>query len=397
VDASTDGTAGGTGMGGIAGGIGSDAAASDANVVDASGSDAGGADAGVAEGGLDTGAADSGSPDSSVSDAGGADSGAADASGGDAGLTDASAADATEAGPAVECFELRAHNAQTPGDTTPFQVGLGPWATSPGQFLENFIFRTPYSNRVTAVRLEPLIDNASVVYAWTLHHVARNHASYRDGTHAVSLGSHTDSFVVIGWARGGDAIEMPPGVGMEMPEPGGLFELEIHYDNPGGALTPDRSGVRLCVTSQPVQDIATTTMLGTEQINVPARSRATATGTCRPDNPQGGNINILKSIPHMRGIGTNMRTVINTSSGPTVLLDQPFNPLQQRSYDTPAVVKPGETLTTTCSYNNTSGASVGFGTVVQTEVCFNLVIAFPARALANPGNSILGNFSTCLQ
>jgi hypothetical protein len=194
--------------------------------------------------------------------------------------------------------------------------------------------------------------------------VTRNQAAYSDGNHFTTAGSHPDSSMAIGWGRGGNAIEMPAGVGLEMPDPGGFFELEIQYNNQGGATKLDRSGVRLCVTTELVQDIATTTVLGTENITVMGRSSATATGTCRPSNPQQGDIRILTSIPHMRKFGTRMRTVINSSSGGAVLMDQAFNVDQQRSYDTPAILRPGDTLTTACTYNNTSDASVAFGIVV---------------------------------
>jgi hypothetical protein len=297
----------------------------------------------------------------------------------------------------VECYELRAHNAQTPGDTTPFQVGLGPFITSPGQYYENFIFKAPWTKKVTAVTLEPLIDNGPVLHHWLLFQVVRNHSAYKDGTHTTVLGIHADSELVTGWAPGGNIITMPPGVGMQVPEPGGLFELEIHYYNPGGAPKLDRSGVKLCVTDAPMQNVATITWLGTEQINVPARSMATATGTCRPQNPQRGDIHILFSVPHMHKAGHHMKTVINRPGGPEILVDKPFSFLEQRSYDTPAVVKAGETLTTTCTFNNTTNAAIQFGTVSEAEMCYNFVVAYPAKALHNPGNSIEGALNTCLQ
>jgi len=300
-------------------------------------------------------------------------------------------------GPTEECYELRAHGGQTPGDSTPFSVGAGPWITSPGQFYENFIFKTPYNKKVTAIRTDPLIDNGAVLHHWLFFQVTRNQANYRDGSHSTVLGTHPDSMLISGWAPGGDPPDMPPGVGMEMPDPGGFFELEIHYNNPGGALKQDRSGVKICVTSEPVQNVATVTWLGTEQINVPARATANATGTCRPRNPQGGDIHILYSIPHMHKIGTHMKTVINRPAGPEILVDKPFKFDEQRSYDTPAIVKRGESLTTTCTFNNTTAAPVAFGTVSEAEMCYNFVVAYPARALNNAGNSIEGSLNTCLQ
>jgi hypothetical protein len=325
----------------------------------------------------------------------GAGGGGAGGTGG-AGGSGAGGSGGTGTPPGVECFELRAHGGQTPGDTTPFQVGAGPWITSPGQFYQNFIFKTPYNKKVTAVSMDAIIDNGAILHHWLFFQVVKNHAAYRDGTHTTVLGTHPDSELISGWAPGGDPPDMPPGVGMLVPDPGGVFELEIHYNNPGGQLKPDRSGVRLCVTAEPVQNVATVTWLGTENINVPARSMGTATGTCRPSNPQGGDIHIMYSIPHMHKIGAHMKTVINRPGGPEILIDKPFNFLEQRSYETPAILKRGETLTTTCTFNNTTNAAIGFGTVSELEMCYNFVVAYPAKALHHPGQTIEGSLNTCL-
>ena len=298
----------------------------------------------------------------------------------------------------VECFELRAHNGQTPGDTTPFQVGLGPWPTSPGQFYENFIFKTPYTKKVTALKFEPIIDNGPVLHHWLLFQVRVAPEGFVDGSHTTILGTHPGSELIAIWAPGGDTIDMPPGVGLEMPDPGGVFELEIHYSNPGGAIKQDRSGVRVCVTSEPVQNVASITWLGTENINLPQRSPGTAVGTCRPLNPGGGEIHVFRSIPHMHQMGTQLKTVINRAggAGSETLIDKSFRFDEQRSYLTPAVVRPGDTLTTTCTYNNTSMQNIGFGTVTELEMCYNFVFAYPARALHNPGLSWEGSQNTCL-
>jgi hypothetical protein len=301
-------------------------------------------------------------------------------------------------GGGVECFELRAHNGQTPGDTTPFQVGLGPWPTSPGQFYENFIFKTPYNKKVTALKLEPVIDNGPIVHHWLLFQVRNGQEALVDGSHSTILGTHPGSELVAIWAPGGDTIDMPPGVGLEMPEAGGKFELEIHYNNPDGTMKQDRSGVRLCVTSDPIENVATITWLGTENISVPQRSPGTAIGTCRPLNPGGGDITVLRSIPHMHKAGVQLKTVINRAggAGSEILIDKPFRFEEQRSYLTPAVVRPGDTLTTTCSYNNTTAGPLAFGTVSEQEMCYNFVFAYPARALHNPGLSWEGSQNTCL-
>ena len=354
--------------------------------------------AGAPECGFATGAGGSGTGGSGTGGSGTGGSGTGGSgTNGASGMGGSSGTAGTGGSAGVECFELRAHNGQTPGDTTPFQVGLGPWPQSPGQFYENFIFKAPWNKKVTALKLEPIIDNGPVLHHWLLFEIRTGKEAFVDGSHTTILGTHPGSELVAIWAPGGDTIDMPPGVALAMPEPGGMFELEIHYFNPGGAMKLDRSGVRLCVTSEPVQNVATITWLGTENINVPGRSPGTAIGTCRPLNSGGGDIHILTSIPHMHTTGTHLKTVINRAGGGNeILVDKPFKFDEQRSYATPAVVRPGDTLTTTCTYNNTTAQNIGFGTVSELEMCYNFVFAYPARALHNPGLSWEGSQNTCL-
>ena len=54
----------------------------------------------------------------------------------------------------------------------------------------------------------------------------------------------------------------------------------------------------------------------------------------------------------------------------------------KKTYATTAVVNDGDTLITTCSYNNNSGSSVGFGNAMTDENCYNFVTAYPAGALS---------------
>jgi len=67
-----------------------------------------------------------------------------------------------------------------------------------------------------------------------------------------------------------------------------------------------------------------------------------------------------------------------------VLIDKRFNFASQMSYDTPAVLGPGDTLLTTCYYDNTTAGAVGFGPSTTQEMCYDFLYAYPAHALDNP-------------
>jgi hypothetical protein len=295
----------------------------------------------------------------------------------------------TGGGPAnIECFEFHAHNAQTPGDTTPFQVRAG-------EFYRNFVFKAPYAQKSTGLTFDALIDNKAVIHHWLLFHVLSGQMT--DGSHTDGIGIHPNSALITGWAPGGEPPDMPPGVGMELPDPGGYYELEIHYFNSTGTTALDRSGIRICATPDPMPNVATITWLGTENIFVSPNAQGTATGTCYPSNAPGGDITVLWSVPHMHQTGSHMKTVINRAGGGTeTLVDEPFQFLDQRAYQTPAVVHRGDTLTTTCTYQNNTPNLITFGPSSTQEMCYDFVISYPARALAHPGASLEGSQNTCL-
>jgi hypothetical protein len=347
-------------------------------------------DAWVAQGAPDCGFTNSAGGAGGSGGAGYGGAGAASAGGvGAAGGVGGAGVGGAGAGPSqVECFEFRAHNGQTPGDTTPFQI-------RPGEFYRNFVFKAPYDKKVTGLTFEALIENKPVVHHWLLFHVLSG--QLLDGTHADGIGIHPSSSLITGWAPGGDPPDMPPGVGMELPDPGGFYELEIHYFNNTGAVALDNSGVRICVTSEPMPNVATVTWLGTEGIFLMPNAQGTATGTCVPSNPTRSDITVLWSVPHMHQTGSHMKTVINRAAGGAeTLIDKPFEFLDQRAYLTPATVRPGDTLTTTCTYDNDTSGFIGFGPSSTQEMCYNFVISYPARALAHPGLSLEGSQNTCL-
>jgi len=87
--------------------------------------------------------------------------------------------------------------------------------------------------------------------------------------------------------------------------------------------------------------------------------------------------------------GAHMRSTVNRPDGSKqVLLDRPFNFNDQRQYETPYVLQPGETVTTECMYDNKTGQPIQFGEWTSQEMCYNFIVAYPARALIMPGNPL---------
>jgi hypothetical protein len=290
------------------------------------------------------------------------------------------------------CYEVHAHGEQKPNDSTPFTVAAE-------QYYHAFNFKVPYDKDMKALTFKSLLDNAQVVHHWLLYQT--NASTDTDGTHQNSTGTHSNDTLLIGWAPGGAPPSMPPGVGFQMPKPGSMLQLEIHYFNSTGKPQPDRTGLRFCVTSKPTKYTASTTTLGTELLIIPPGRSIKLSGTCHPSYLGGKDkrdIHILYSSPHMHKTGTHMTTVINRVGGGTEsLVDEPFAFREQHDYPTPAIVHPGDTLTTTCTFENMSSTYVTYGPLTNNEMCYNFVIAYPADLLANPGGSLQGSDNTCVK
>jgi hypothetical protein len=231
-----------------------------------------------------------------------------------------------------------------------------------------FQYAPPWGDKkVQVVSARPIIDNDQVLHHWNLYNSAD---AVADGTNGSCSGAHPNAALVAGWAPGGQDLVLPPDVGLGI-QPGG-FSLEMHYNNKLGAGQLDASGVELCVTEKLRPNEAAVHWLGTQALN-----KLSATGTCTPINQ--GPVTIISSSPHMHLQGRHMKTVINRKGGATeVLIDKPFDFNTQIAYPTPAVINPGDTLSTTCTF----ATPTPFGQGTNEEMCYNFVMAYPAGGLA---------------
>jgi hypothetical protein len=132
---------------------------------------------------------------------------------------------------------------------------------------------------------------------------------------------------------------------------------------------------------------------GTEGICLNPNAQQSVTGQCVPQTNQ-GDIHIVNVWPHMHKLGIHQQIIINRSGGTTEMLhDAPFDFNSQISYPVDVVIHPGDTLTTTCTYDNTTSAKVPFGENTQDEMCYGFLTAWPVGALTTTamGNSPTGS------
>jgi hypothetical protein len=283
--------------------------------------------------------------------------------------------------PCEPTFEVRAH---APGAVDqPFVV--------PQQGAEDlyqcFSFQAPFASPTQAIAWAPIIDDERVIHHWILYRTQQ--PQEEGGVFPCDVGLQLSADFIAGWAPGGENVIMPPSVGLELGSPGDWYILQVHYHN--AAMYPDaldRSGVAFCTPDQPEPQTAGVLTLGTTGLSIPAGAMGhEEVGNC------GGlatffwpQMHIIGSSPHMHELGRHMKTIVTHGDGSIeTVIDKPFNFEQQGMYfnDQEIIAGPGDTLTTTCTYDNDTGAHVGFGEGTGDEMCFNFVLAYPIDELGN--------------
>jgi hypothetical protein len=293
------------------------------------------------------------------------------------------------------CYQFRNHGSPEPGDMSPYPV-------VPGEHYVSFYYTTPWKEPAELVSWRTVYDNQKVMHHWLLYSTL---GSTMDGTFAPSIGTHIGDAaeLVAGWAVGGNDVHMPKDVGLQLPPPGAGLLLEWHFYNPGEP-TMDSSAVEICtLPAGTMKNTAGMTWLGTENFNgiagMPPKTMSTFSGTCLPSR-EGMNdtdpIRIFTLWPHMHTYGRNMKTVVNRANGTQEeVFNKPFNFDYQITYDAAIDLYPGDTITSTCTFMNTSDLSVAFGPSTDQEMCYQFAFSYPVRALSNGVPSLVGATNTC--
>ncbi|HVZ32858.1 MAG TPA: hypothetical protein VG963_10550, partial [Polyangiaceae bacterium] len=211
--------------------------------------------------------------------------------------------------------------------------------------------------------------------------------------------------MLAGWAPGGQDFVLPPDVGEENPAPGSTLMVEWHYFNNANSALADRSAVRICTVPQDKRPhVASITWLGTEDIGgligMPPGQKSSYSGVCNPGRmglSAQDSIHLLYATPHMHQYGRHTQiTIQRATGGSDTVLDQPFSDRQQIFYPIDADVLPGDSIQTTCSYENTSDRNIPWGSPFgDGEMCYAFVLHYPAHSLDNGASSVLGASNTC--
>lgn len=295
--------------------------------------------------------------------------------------------------PGETCYEFRVHGQSSPTDTSKFDV-------APGQSYSQWYYDIPWPAGTLATRFGAKFDNLQVLHHWLAFSssAATAPGTVQRNVTGTTLGENAE--LIGGWAVGGCNVEFGAEMGLKLPSSGKIM-IQWHHYNSTGVPQPDGTIVQFCTVPAGARpNVGGLTFLGTENFNgllgMPAGKESKFQGTCV--NNSGGPITILGWNPHMHLLGTNMTSVVTHTNGQTeTIFDHPFLFDHQVNYllNPGYVLQPGDKVTSTCTFNNTTNANVAFGQSTTQEMCYQFTFAYPYGALNNGVLSLIGATNTC--
>ncbi len=293
-------------------------------------------------------------------------------------------------------FTLKAHGATGENDQTKFKISSNP--ALEGNQYHCFYFKPPYAAGSGMLWYDSIIDNKARLHHWILY--ATENATHASGTSAACNAAEPGAYFVAGWAPGANNASVPKDAMLAMPSgPNAQLILEVHYYNDSRTEQQDGSGVTFC-TGKPGSRPHTAAIhtLGSEGICVQPGMRAhEVKGTCAPRSGS-GDIHITGVWPHMHKAARRQKVVIKRASGMSeVIHDEPFDFNSQIFFPKgDIVVKAGDTIETSCYYDNDTSQPIKYGERTQDEMCYAFVAAWPAGSLVSgAGGGATGLLNRC--
>lgn len=217
-----------------------------------------------------------------------------------------------------------------------------------------------------------------------VHHVV---VFTSDNGEADGTTARCDTVFELGWNfryAGGkqtNALELPAGVAVQL-ERQTTWVLQFHYLNASTSDVVDHSSIDVDFT--PVGEKFTKAGLavgGDTGFTIPPTGAPyDVTGTCTM--PSGfPDAKIFGLWPHMHQIGTHFKVEVTHGGVTTTPVDENWNFGDQKLWlytgadEMP--VSAGDSVKTTCTYVNNTGADVPYGESSTQEMCFNFIYFYP--------------------
>lgn len=231
---------------------------------------------------------------------------------------------------------------------------------------------------ITAIA--PRIDNSRII-----HHILLLRAPTPVSPEPTPCAfTSIDWQLLYAWGPGTPPHVVPDQAGFPLePDEPAHFVLQIHYNNLQGLEgETDQSGIDLCTTDQLRPHDAGVMAFGAIGFDeIPALS--TARLDCSTPVPEALGpalpLTIFQSWPHMHTLGRSFSSGVLSSGGTVsplaVVPDYDFD--YQLAYPNDVSLQAGDTVLTSCTWENSTTSGVRFGEGTADEMCFNFVSYFP--------------------
>jgi len=251
----------------------------------------------------------------------------------------------------------------------------GDWTLQPGQEGYFCIYSTvPRDIDISAFR--PLAPPGT-------HHtvLTKITTSMPDGIVPCNVGTNGTT-MIYGSGVGAPDFAFPPGIGLRLTAGTRLLN-NLHLYNATDQVLSGKSGTLFkAAVAGEIQNFAELVLAGpTIGLSVPT-GMSTQQGNCAVDRITNAPIQVFALSQHMHKLGTHMKSVVARTGSPDIVLqDIAYDFEEQKFHHTTQLVelRPGDMLTTHCTFNNTTGSTVSFGESSDDEMCFTDLYYYPAR------------------
>ncbi len=195
------------------------------------------------------------------------------------------------------------------------------------------------------------------------------------GTHHTVLSIAGGSGVVYASGVGTNAVTFPEGVGLKLAA-GTRLNLELHIFNTGAEPISGTSGIEIVeIAEADVVQEADLFLPGPFGFQLAPGQETTATGTCAIETEQ----TVFALFPHMHQLGKHFKLTVNKGGQDQVVHDAPYD-FDEQAFNVfePITLSPGDSITSECTWMNTTGQTVRWGDSSTSEMCFGIMYRYPA-------------------
>ncbi|MDB5213028.1 MAG: hypothetical protein JWO86_955 [Myxococcaceae bacterium] len=181
-----------------------------------------------------------------------------------------------------------------------------------------------------------------------------------------------------------DLLTLPPGVAYSL-DANQMIRLEMHYINASSTTKMvTATSTMIPISDDDFHDEAGFLFIGNPDIRIPPKSAFTL-GPTFFQIPQGlSGVKFFAMTGHEHQFGTNVQVTMSTTDTDPgkMIYDVPgwlWSEPKTEVFTTPFTVPDDGGFTFTCSWNNTSDKSVGFGESANDEMCFFWAYYYPSQ------------------